>query len=126
MTTEKGVRKLHPFYNHLSHSNYTLRVMPLPLYDIGRVAKGVEEHVQVMQQYLCRNHSDERLKVEMAARHRNRLLTATQQSVSYYLPQLDVAGGHSNNITDNALVGRKTIVYHTHFSNRRRFRPYTP
>lgn len=56
--------------------------MPLPLYDIGRVGKGVEEYVQKMQQYLCRNHSDERLKVEIAARHRIRLLTATQQSVS--------------------------------------------
>lgn len=63
-------------------SNYTLRVMPLPLHDIARVGGKVEEHVQLIQRYLCRNHSDERLKVEMAARHRTRLLTATQQSVS--------------------------------------------
>ena len=63
--------------------NYTLRVMPLPLADINRLqGKAVEEHVQHMQQYLCRNHSDERLKVEIAARHRTRLLTASQQSVS--------------------------------------------
>lgn len=62
--------------------NYTLRVMPLPLYDIGRAGKEVEEHVQMIQQYLCRNHSDERLKVEIAARRRSRLLTASQQSVS--------------------------------------------
>ena len=34
-----------------------------------------------LQVYLCRNHSDERLKIELAARHRQRLLTATQQSV---------------------------------------------
>ena len=61
--------------------NYTLRVMPLPLGDIGRAGKGVEEHVQTMQKCLCRNHSDERLKVEIAARHRSRLLTASQQSV---------------------------------------------
>lgn len=56
--------------------------MPLPLGDIGRAGKGVEDHVQSMQQYLCRNHSDERLKVEIAARHRSRLLTANQHSVS--------------------------------------------
>ena len=62
--------------------NYTLRVMPLPLYDIGRVRKGVEEYIQMIQKYLSRNHSDERLKVEIAARHRARLLTASQQSVS--------------------------------------------
>ena len=60
--------------------------MPLPLHDIGRAAprepQEVEEVVQKMQVYLCRNHSDERLKIELAARHRQRLLTATQQSVS--------------------------------------------
>lgn len=60
-----------------------MRVMPLPLCDIGRAGKGVEVHVQSMQKYLCRNHSDERLKVEIAARHRTRLLTASQQSVSW-------------------------------------------
>lgn len=70
------------YYTHLLFRNYTLRVMPLPLGDIGRAGKGVEEHVQSMQQCLCRNHSDERLKVEIAARHRTRLLTANQQSVS--------------------------------------------
>lgn len=64
--------------------NYSLRVMPLPLYDIGRARKGVEEYVQTVQKCLCRNHSDERLKVEIAARHRGRLLTASQQSVSCY------------------------------------------
>ena len=68
-------------YVIITFSNYTLRVMPLPLYDIGRIGIGVEEHVQSIQRYLCRNHSDERLKVEMAARHRSRLLSATQQSV---------------------------------------------
>ena len=60
--------------------------MPIPLYDIGKAAirepTGVEAEVQKMQVYLCRNHSDERLKIELAARHRQRLLTATQQSVS--------------------------------------------
>ena len=55
--------------------------MPLPLYDITKAGK-VEDTVQRIQLYLCRNHSDERLKVELAARHRHRLLTATQQSVS--------------------------------------------
>ena len=57
--------------------------MPLPLYDIGRAGKdpSIEEAVQKLQVFLCRNHSDERLKVELAARHRHRLLTATQQSV---------------------------------------------
>ena len=62
-------------------SNYTLQVMPLPLHDISKAGK-VEHAVQRIQLYLCRNHSDERLKVELAARHRYRLLTATQQSVS--------------------------------------------
>ena len=69
----------------LISSNYTLRVMPVPLHDIGRAAarepREVESEVQRMQVYLCRNHSDERLKIELAARHRQRLLTATQQSV---------------------------------------------
>ena len=59
--------------------------MPIPLYDIGKATarepQEVEREVQKMQVYLCRNHSDERLKVELAARHRQRLLTATQQSV---------------------------------------------
>jgi len=66
-----------------SHSNYTIRTMPLPLYDIGRAGKdpSIEQAVQKLQVFLCRNHSDERLKVELAARHRHRLLTATQQSV---------------------------------------------
>ena len=68
--------------SHFSHSNYTLQVMPLPLYDISKSAGRVEDSVQRIQTYLCRNHSDERLKVELAARHRHRLLTATQQSVS--------------------------------------------
>ena len=63
-------------------SNYTLRVMPLPLADIGRAGKDTEGVVQEIQLLLCRNHSDERLKVELAARHRGRLLTANQQSVS--------------------------------------------
>ena len=65
-----------------TYSNYTLRVMPLPLADIGRAGKDSEGIVQEIQLLLCRNHSDERLKVELAARHRGRLLTATQQSVS--------------------------------------------
>ena len=56
--------------------------MPLPLHDIGKAGKGVEEPIQKIQVLLCRNHSDERLKVELAALHRGRLLTATQQSVS--------------------------------------------
>ncbi len=56
--------------------------MPLPLADIGRAGKEAERMVQEIQLLLCRNHSDERLKVELAARHRGRLLTATQQSVS--------------------------------------------
>ena len=67
------------------YSNYTLRVMPVPLYDIGKAAarepRELETEVQRIQVYLCRNHSDERLKIELAARHRQRLLTATQQSV---------------------------------------------
>ena len=57
--------------------------MPLPLHDITKAGR-VEDSVQRIQLYLCRNHSDERLKVELAARHRHRLLTATQQSVSYH------------------------------------------
>lgn len=57
--------------------------MPLPLYDITKAGR-VEDSVQRIQLYLCRNHSDERLKVELAARHRHRLLTATQQSVSLH------------------------------------------
>ena len=65
-------------------SNYTLRVMPLPLTDIGRLGKGTDGVVQQIQLYLSRNHSDERLKVELAARHRARLLTATQQSVRQF------------------------------------------
>ncbi len=56
--------------------------MPLPLADIGRAGKDAEKFVQEIQSLLCRNHSDERLKVELAARHRGRLLAATQQSVS--------------------------------------------
>lgn len=63
-------------------SNHTLRVMPLPLADISRVGKEADRIVQEIQLLLCRNHSDERLKVELAARHRGRLLTATQQGVS--------------------------------------------
>ncbi len=57
--------------------------MPLPLHDITRAGKdpGVEEAVQKIQVFLCRNHSDERVKIELATRHRRRLLTATQQSV---------------------------------------------
>ncbi|CAI8056021.1 F-actin-uncapping protein LRRC16A [Geodia barretti] len=75
--------------------NYTLRVMPIPLYDIGKAAarepRELETEVQRIQVYLCRNHSDERLKIELAARHRQRLLTATQQSgvVSRELVQLE-------------------------------------
>ena len=58
--------------------------MPLPLFDIGRAGKdpSIEEAMQKIQVLLCRNHSDERLKVELSARHRQRLLTAAQQSVS--------------------------------------------
>ena len=58
--------------------------MPLPLFDIGRAGKdpSIEEAIQKIQVLLCRNHSDERLKVELSARHRQRLLTTTQQSVS--------------------------------------------
>ena len=58
--------------------------MPLPLFDIGRAGRdpSIEEAIQKIQVLLCRNHSDERLKVELSARHRQRLLTTTQQSVS--------------------------------------------
>ena len=71
-----------PFHSStVDCSNYTLRAMPLPLHDITKAGR-VEDSVQRIQLYLCRNHSDERLKVELAARHRHRLLTATQQSVS--------------------------------------------
>ena len=58
--------------------------MPLPLFDIGRAGRdpSIEEAIQKIQVLLCRNHSDERLKVELSARHRQRLLHTTQQSVS--------------------------------------------
>lgn len=66
-----------------SLSNYTVRVMPLPLHDITKVLKegGVEEVAGNIQRCLSRNNSDERVKSELSARHRRRLLTATQQSV---------------------------------------------
>lgn len=74
--------------------------MPLPLADIGRLGKGAEDIVQQIQLHLCRNHSDERLKVELAARHRARLLTATQQSVrelEYFFVQGHCLTCHTDN-----------------------------
>ena len=71
--------------------------MPIPLHDmvraVAREPQEVEAELQKMQVYLCRNHSDERLKIELAARHRQRLLTATQQSVSRGLILHTCSGG---------------------------------
>ena len=82
--------------------------MPLPLSDINRLGKGVEENVQIMQQCLCRNHSDERLKVEIAARHRTRLLTSSQQSVSWCWDGREK--GQQNSLVSYDVGGRYTII----------------
>ena len=48
----------------------------------GKEGVGVDEALARIQSYLCRNHSDERLGIELAKRHQLRLLTTSQQSVS--------------------------------------------
>lgn len=58
--------------------------MPLPVHDVSRVVgkERVEDALQQIQSFICRNHSDERLGVELVAHHQERLFTSAQQSVS--------------------------------------------
>ena len=68
-----------------SSSNYTLRSMPLPVVDVSRVVGkegSMEEALKKIQALICRNHSDERLGIELVAHHQERLFTSAQQSVS--------------------------------------------
>ena len=48
---------------------------------------GMDSAMTRMQHYIARNHSDERLGIELVARHQERLFATAQQSVSI-LPQL--------------------------------------
>lgn len=67
-----------------SCSNYTLRSFPIPSHDVSKVVgkEGVDEALAKIQCCISRNHSNERFGIELAVRHKRRLLTAAQQSVS--------------------------------------------
>ena len=74
-------------YQYYHYSNCTLRSFPLPIHDLCRAVgkDGVDTAVTRIQQYIARNHSDERLGIELVARHQERLFATAQQSVSIVL-----------------------------------------
>ena len=72
------------FFSICSYSNYTVRSLPIPSHDVSKVVgkEGVDDALAKIQRCISRNHSNERFEIELADRHKRRLLTAAQQSVS--------------------------------------------